>query len=230
MHLLFVPMNRKETRLGFVWLGIFLLSVLVFPVPSNAAGEFAFRLIHFAAAVLIFHRFLRASFDVPLMPVGRILSFALLGLIAAQLANLLTNDLLFYFFPEYFRYTETGPAFVNIQKESMAGFAREQFLLSALSMILLIPVTEELFHRGLVFGTLARKSTVLAYLVSAAFYALIPTVILLGSFDPDYIILSFIQYLPIGFLFAWIYTRTETILTPIAAHMLMNAVSIFTMR
>ena len=229
MHLLYVPMNKKEVRLGFCWLTVLVLTSL--PLRSGPVMELAFQGLHFAAAVLIFHRFLRSSFQVPLTKTLTIVKTALLGLILAQLANLLTNDLLFYFFPQYFFYNDTGPHFYNVLKEDiLKEMLAENFPLTAFAVIVLAPIWEELFHRGLVFGTLARKHIALAYPVSIILYALLPILPLFGRQPAAYIVLSFIQHIPISVLFAWIYTRTETILTPVLAHMLMNAVSIFTMR
>lgn len=230
MHLLYIRMTRKEIYPGLGWLAVLLLSGFLFPAGSGAVSAFFFQAAHFLAAMLIFHRFLRSSLEVPLTPFSRILKSALLGLILAQLANLLTNDLLYYFFPKYFGYGETGPYFVNISKELTKALLEEQFFLTAVRIAFFVPIAEELFHRGLVFGNLVQKNTVLAYTVSVLLYAFLPIIPLLGHYSPDYIVISFIQYLPIGILFSWIYTRTETILTPILAHILMNGVSIFTMR
>ena len=230
MHLLYIRMTRKEIYPGLGWLAVLLLSGFLFPAGSGAVSAFFFQGAHFLAAMLIFHRFLRSSLEVLLTPFSRILKSALLGLILAQLANLLTNDLLYYFFPKYFGYGETGPYFVNISKELTKALLEEQFFLTAVRIAFFVPIAEELFHRGLVFGNLVQKNTVLAYTVSVLLYAFLPIIPLLGHYSPDYIVISFIQYLPIGILFSWIYTRTETILTPILAHILMNGVSIFTMR
>lgn len=230
MHLLYIRMTRKEIYPGLGWLAVLLLSGFLFPADSSARSAFFFQGAHFLAAMLIFHRFLRSSLEVPLTPFSRILKSALLGLILAQLANLLTNDLLYYFFPKYFGYGETGPYFVNISKELTKALLEEQFFLTAVRITLFVPIAEELFHRGLVFGNLVQRNTVLAYTASVLLYAFLPIIPLLGHYSPDYIVISFIQYLPIGILFSWIYTRTETILTPILAHILMNGVSIFTMR
>lgn len=230
MHLLYVTLSEKEKRLGFDWLALLIASVLLHPIRSTAVMEFVFQAGNFAAAVLIFHTFLRTSLQVPLTTPFQILKMAILGLILAQLANLLTNDLLYYFFPQYFYYDETGPHFGNVLKFLMETFAQENFPLTAIAIIFFVPIWEEVFHRGLVFGSLLRKNLALAYMVSAALYAFAPIVPLFGNYPLGYIVISFLQYIPIGVLFAWVYTRTETILTPILAHMVMNAVSIFTMR
>ena len=229
MHLLYVSMTRKEQNMGLVLLVLMLLSMLL-PVRTAPLGEFLFNGGYFLAAFVIFRHFLRSSLEVPLTPFATILKFALLGYGLAFLANLLTNDLFFYFLPNHFYYDETGPHFYNVCKVALESLARENFPLTAVAVILFVPVVEELLYRGVVFGSLVQKNLPLAYVISTIAYCLVLTVPVLGQYRTDYVILSFIQYLPINLMFCWIYTRSETILTPILAHMIMNAVSVFAMR
>lgn len=228
MHLLYIPMNRKETLRGLVILASVVLSSGM--MPNTALTLTLYHGLLFLASGLVFRRFLAASARIPLTPLSTVVKLALLGLVFAQLANLLTNDLIFYFLPGYFRYGDTGPCFLNIRKELIAACAAEHFPLTALCLILFVPLWEELLHRGLVFGTLVQKNLPLAYIIAAILYALLPVIPLLGEYRADYLILSFIQYVPVSLMFCWIYTKSETILTPVLAHMVMNAVSIFTMR
>lgn len=231
MHLLYVTLTEQEKRLGAVWLAIVCLSCLVFPLRPGAAAEGLYQGVLLLGTVLIFRKFLAASLRVPLTTPGQIPKMAFLGLTLAGLANLLTNDLLYYFFPRYFFYNDTGPHFYNVMKEEvLRSHLSENFPLTTVTVIVFVPLWEETLHRGLVFGALVRKNLPLAYGVSIALYSLLPVIPLLGTYPPVYILLSFIQYIPISVLFAWVYTRTETILTPILAHMAMNAVSIFAMR
>lgn len=223
-------MRKKEQRVGFAWLGLMLISILLTPVRSSAFREFLFWGGNFTAAVLIFRQFLQSSFQVPLTPFATVAKFALLGYGLAFLANLLTNDLIFYFLPRHFYYDETGPHFENVCKVAMEVFARENFPLTALSMILFVPLVEEIIHRGLIFGSLVQKNLPLAYLLSTVLYCLVLTIPLWRQYSVDYLIISFLQYIPINLMLCWIYTRTETLLTPILAHMVMNGVSIFTLR
>ena len=44
------------------------------------------------------------------------------------------------------------------------------------------------------------------------------------------LVLSFLQYLPAGLCLAWSYAKSETILTPIVIHTLINAWGIYEMR
>ena len=230
MHLLYVPMTRKEQNMGLGLLAVMLACLAVFPHRSTALGAFLFRGVFFAAGLFLFRKFIRSSLEVPLTPFPRIMKFALLGYVLAFLANLLTNDLIFYFLPKYFYYVETGPHFLNLCKTALEPLAAESYPLTAVAAVLFVPVTEELMYRGLVFGNLARKSIPLACVVSTVLYCLVMILPVLGIASTDYVLLSFIQYIPVNLMFCWIYTRTETILTPILAHMVMNGISILALR
>lgn len=227
---MYIPMSPKEQRRGLCLLIMMLATVLIFPLRSSVSAEFGFWAICFAGTIFIFRRFLTASAQIPLTPVSIVLKFSLLGYILAFLANLLTNDLLFYFLPRHFYYNETGPHFFNICKELLAGFASENFLLAAGFTVLFVPVVEELLYRGLIFGSLVRKNLPLAYLVSTIVYSAVLTLPVWSGASMDYIALHFVQYLPVNLMFCWIYVRTETILTPILAHIIMNALCILTLR
>lgn len=230
-QLLYVSMEKKELRFGFAWLALLAASTLLHPLRSSAVMEFSFHGCNFLAAILIFRKFLVNSWGIPHTTLGQILGKACLGAFLAWLANLLTNDLLYFYLPKWFYYDDFGPHFYNVLKQDiLTAQLGENSLLTTAATVLFVPIWEELFHRGLVFGTLARKNLALAYGVSVTLYALLPLVPLFGSMPGEYLILSFLQYIPMGVMFAWIYTRTESIFTPIGAHILLNGLSVFAMR
>jgi membrane protease YdiL (CAAX protease family) len=192
--------------------------------------EFAFHGANFLAAVIIFRKYLATSWNIPHATCLLILRQAFLGAFLAWLANLLTNDLIFYYLPKYFYYDDFGPHFYNVLKQNtLAAQLEENKLLTSITIVFLVPIWEEVFHRGLIFGTLYRKNIAVAYIVSILLYAFLPLVSLLGEMPTDYIIISFLQYIPISVMFAWIYTQTESIFCPILAHFLLNGLSILVM-
>lgn len=221
---LFVTLTTRETILGFGLLALYLAASLLLP------ERFLPSLLICGAALFLLRRFLRESVHMPLMPLSGILWKAALAAAAAQLINLLMNDLFFPFFPEYFIYGETGPAFYNVQKAALAAAAGEQFFLTFLRAAVLVPVAEELLYRGVLFGTLHDKWGWPAYPVTALLYALVATVPLIGSYPTDFVILHFLQTLPLSLIFGWVYTSSDTILTPLFAHIVLNAVSVLPMR
>ena len=88
MHLLYIPMNRKETLWGLVILAAVVLSSGM--IPHTALTLTLYHGLLFLASGLVFRRFLAASARIPLTPLSTVVKFALLGLVFAQLANLLS--------------------------------------------------------------------------------------------------------------------------------------------
>lgn len=88
--------------------------------------------------------------------------------------------------------------------------------LAVLAMVILAPIAEELFFRGVVFNAWLREGgRAWAYLGSATLFAVIH--------------LSLVAVLPIfllGLALAWIYRRTGNLLAPIAMHATVNGLSV----
>lgn len=87
---------------------------------------------------------------------------------------------------------------------------------AVLAIVLLAPIAEELFFRGVVFNAFLReRGPRLAYLGSAALFAVIH--------------LSIVALIPIfllGLALAWVYDRTGSILAPIVMHAVVNGASV----
>ncbi|HSI98923.1 MAG TPA: type II CAAX endopeptidase family protein [Patescibacteria group bacterium] len=87
---------------------------------------------------------------------------------------------------------------------------------AVLAIVILAPIAEELFFRGVVFNALLReRGPRLAYIGSAALFAVIH--------------LSIVALLPIfllGLALAWVYDRTGSLLAPIVMHAVVNGISV----
>ena len=84
--------------------------------------------------------------------------------------------------------------------------------------------------RGLLFRGIYGKSRVAAYLISALCFCLIHVANYIGSYELPLLAMCFVQYLPAGLILAWSYEKSNTILTPIAIHTVINAIGIYAMR
>lgn len=231
MNTLYVTMSAREKRLGWLWFGCFVLILTPLAIVwPGAVAVFAKAALSFAAAVLIFRDFLRDSFRVPLTTTGQILLKALLGLIVSSVATIAMNDLFYFYLPEYFAYTDFGPMYYNVNEAAFAALTAEHFWPMTLAFVVLMPIGEELLFRGLLFGSLYRRSRWLAHLVSVALFAFLPTLGLIGNYPTLYIVMNFLQYVPLGLVLGWMYTSTETIVTPIVLRMVLHAVAICSMR
>ena len=84
------------------------------------------------------------------------------------------------------------------------------------AVVILAPIAEEAFFRGVAFNAWLRERGVrFAYLASAALFAVIHA--------------SLVSLLPIfalGLALAWVYRRTRSLLAPIAMHATVNAISV----
>lgn len=88
--------------------------------------------------------------------------------------------------------------------------------LAVVSIVILAPIAEELFFRGVVFNAFLReRGRAWAYVGSAALFAVIH--------------LSLVALVPIfllGLALAWVYDRTGSLLAPIAMHAVVNGTSV----
>jgi membrane protease YdiL (CAAX protease family) len=88
--------------------------------------------------------------------------------------------------------------------------------LAVIAVVVLAPIAEEIFFRGVVFNALLREgSRRWAFIGSSALFAVIH--------------LSLVAVLPIfllGLALAWVYDRTRSLLAPIAMHLTVNGISV----
>ena len=139
-QLLYVNMTREEKRWGFEWLAIAVVCTFLHPLRSSALMEFLFHGGNLLAAILIFRTFLISSWDIPHTTLGQILRLALLGAGLAFLANLLTNDLIYYYLPKYFYYDDFGPHFYNVLKQDiLTAQLGENPLLTTAAIVFFVP-------------------------------------------------------------------------------------------
>lgn len=89
-------------------------------------------------------------------------------------------------------------------------------VLIVLAVVVLAPVAEEIFFRGVAFNAwLAERGRRFAYIGSAALFAVIHV--------------SLVSVLPIfllGLALAWVYRRTASLVAPIAMHATVNGISV----
>lgn len=167
--------------------------------------------------VLIFLRgFLRRDFDVLADSPFRIVIEVLGSYLALMFLNSAAALLLSLF-------VSTG----NPNDSSVAEMARSSSGLTASMTIYLAPIVEELLFRGFLFSSLRKRGRAAAYVTVTLFFALYH---LYGFIAVDFTnIIFLIQYIPAGILLCRCYERTNTVWSPIALHMLVNAVSLKSM-
>ncbi len=207
-------------QLLYPLLASLLLPYLVKNTGTVYAGFLYNALVLTATAVTVvffFRRFLIAS-TFPLREnVRRLLLSVLLGLSLYLASAYLLNVL---------------AALLRLSADNSNQKAAETYLTAyplpyGLCVILLAPVAEEILVRGVIFAPLCKKSPPLAYAVSILVFGGLH---LIAGIDARQnaaqLALSFVQYLPAGIFFGWVYQRTRSIYGAICLHMLVNTVSV----
>ena len=224
-----VSLTRDELLWGWVYLAfefLFLPTILqlvsfsLFPGISDAEFNFLYYFVNFLATILIFHSFLSRNLGVAKGKLLQVGLYVLLGLVIYWTSNLVMSELTFRIMPDFY----------NVNDAGIAAMSQEAFLLMAIGTVLLVPVAEESLFRGLLFRGIYGKSRWAAYAVSALCFCLPHVSVYIGSYDLSLLAMCFIQYLPAGLMLAWSYEKSNTILTPIIIHTIINAIGIYSMR
>lgn len=220
-----ISMNKRERLLCGLYLPFQLLilpAVLAFlPLSlSEAQLNFLFFCINFVAVVLICGKFLFSS----LKAIGNAPShFVLTVVLVLPLYHLATTAvglLIWKLMPDFF----------NVNDSSIGAMAASDFRLTAIGTVLLVPLTEEILYRGLVFGSLHRRSRLIAYVVSVLVFSAIHVIGYIGMYSAKQLLLCALQYVPAGLCLAWAYERTGTLFAPVLIHAIINAYGIAAMR
>ncbi len=224
-----VSLTRGETVFCWVWWALQLLAVplvlvllnALLPAPlSEAKLNFVFFFLNFAVLTVGMWKFCIASCRIGLQRPAYTLQSAFFGFGIYYIASFLLGLLIIRLYPD----------FANLNDQSIATLLHENYTLTTVGTVLLVPVAEELMYRGLLFGTLYRRSRFLAYAVSAVVFAAVHLAGYITVYDPLALALSFLQYLPAGLCLGWAYARSGSILAPILIHMTINQIGIFAMR
>ncbi len=228
MKALSVKMTRGEAISGWIYMVVQLLFLPTALVLANAmlhspldeaALNFVFFCLNFLCVTVIFHRYLISCGKISLADPGKCLITALLGYLLYWGLNFAVSLLILGIYPE----------FNNVNDASIQLLVDENFILTAIGTVLLVPVTEEVLFRGLIFQGLHRKSRFWAYTVSAIAFCLPHVLGYIGQYSPIHLLLCFVQYLPAGIALAWAYERADSIWAPIFIHTFINLTGVTAM-
>ena len=111
----------------------------------------------------------------------------------------------------------------NPNNEAIFEMAGEDIAHTAAIAVFLAPIVEEPMFRGGIFGLIRRKSRFAAYAVSMLAFGAYHVWGYVGSAPLTW--LYVLQYLPISFLLARCYEKTNSIWTSIFLHMTVNGIS-----
>lgn len=229
MNKLSIHLTKRELLLGWLYYPIQLLVLpflvtLINMLAGNFLGEAALNFVYFGSnfivVTLIFSHLLIENGKNALEAPGLCIGSALLGLglywglsYAVQVFILMVD-----------------PDFFNVNDASIGVMVQENFALTAIGTVLLVPVAEEALYRGLIFGSFYKRKPLAAYLISTCIFASVHVVGYIGSFEPMQLALCFLQYLPAGIALGWAYARADSIWSPILMHITINLIGVVAMR
>ena len=219
----FLPnLSRSEQKYGiltFVFCLLLLPGALMLALPgfSSARLNFTTYFITAGALVWVLRRFLLCNLRSALERPFQCLYYAAIGYLG-QMGLTEVVSLLVY---------RLAPDFVNLNNQTVTAMLDSEFALMAFTTIVLAPIAEECFFRGLLFLGLYDRSPVLAWVVSVGLFAAMHIVGYTGLYTPLEMLLAFIQYLPAGVALCISYQRGGTIFCPILTHAIVNAMALW---
>lgn len=224
-----IALTTGEKWLGWLYMPIYLafLSVILMAAfellgwdmestQGKARLNGVFFLVNFLAAVLIFHKFLWKNFHNIGKRFWGFVQAVILGFVMYYAGLYLINLLL----------KLVAPDMSNLNDESIVTLFRASKWIMLPGTVLLAPVAEECFVRGLVFGGLHRRSRVLAYIASTLLFSFMHVGGYIGTAPWWQLGLCFLQYVPAGIALAWAYEKADSLFAPILMHCIINALSL----
>lgn len=224
-----ILLNQKEATWGIRYLLfqlVFLSSLVLWTLKLVLPQVTAVTLyvtcwgVNFLAVCGIFHDYLRRSLSFSRKHIKKVLLTALAGLgIYLVVSNGLSQIL-----------EKIFPAFFSVNDATLAPVVKQNFPVMFLGIVFLVPVTEELLYRGVVFGLAHRYRRWLGYTLSVVVFGLIHVSGSVGQYEPLHLLVCFVQYIPAGLVLAGAYEYSGSIFTPTLIHMAVNAIAIMSMR
>ena len=183
---------------------------------SDPELNFLYYLVNFIAVLVIFHDFLARSLHQLLHHPIDALQAAILGFVAYYVCYYAIDWLVSILIPGYTNYND----------ESIAALSRGNYFLTLIGTVILVPLAEECFFRGLIFRNLYKKSHWAAYCISIAAFACIHILGYIGQYAVKELLIAIVQYVPAGLWLAWSYIKGESIFVPVIIHSAVNFITI----
>ncbi len=224
-----VKMRPWEKVLGWILL---VLHVLVLPVLIEltcyllnipiTTGELniIFFVTAFLLTLLFFGRFLWENLKNFKQDLKKSLYAALGGFGIYYVLNIVVNIVIMNLMPDY----------SNVNNDNIAELTTVYYIPMLLCTVFLVPVTEEVLYRGMLFGLLWHKNRYLAYFVSTLVFSLIHMVGYIGKAPISYLLIGLFQYVPATIGMGYAYEKADSIIAPMLIHMFVNLLGMIAMR
>lgn len=222
-------MTRPERIAGWILLPcyVFLLPLLlslIFAQLGWGDGGVRMNAVYFGLSLLltllIFHRFLYSSLCAVPRHFWNFLQALILGFVLYYAAVFVLGV----------AYDRLFPGLVIPNDAAVDSLAAHSYGFTVVCAVLIAPIVEETLVRGLVFGSVQRKSRVWAYVASIVLFSLLHVWQYFGAASAGTIVLSALAYLPAGIALGWTYEKAGNLTAAIVLHMAVNAISLGLLR
>ena len=176
--------------------------------------------INFLAVLIIFRDYLKRTQKYTFSNFGKVLGFAILGLVIYWSAMTVMSMIILYLMPD----------FSNVNDANLAGMVSEQFIPMAIATIIVVPITEELLFRGALFSGFHRRNPRVAWVLSVAAFCFAHVMPYTGLYSWKLLLICALQYIPAGVCLAWAYQKSGSIAAPMLMHAAINAIGVLAMR
>ena len=213
----FTPnLSKTEWKNGLICLtlALFLLPSLLIFIPGVTGAQVTFTgyLISAATACWCLRRYLSKNILAALDHPFATLYLAILGYFANMALVQVVSVAAYYLLPNY----------VNFNNQVIETQMSTDLTLMVATTVVLAPITEECFFRGLLFRGIYDRSPVWAWVLSVGLFALAHVAGFIGSYSLMELLVSLVIYIPSGVVLCVTYRRSGNLISPIIAHAIIN--------
>ena len=117
------------------------------------------------------------------------------------------------------------PDFANVNDQNIGSMLADTPLLMSLAIIVAAPLAEECLFRGWLFTGLARKHTILAYLVTIGVFSGVHVLGYIGMYPAKTLFMCFLQYLGPSYVLCRTCEKNDSLCAPLLLHMIINTIA-----
>ena len=213
----FTPnLTKTEWKNGIIAMtaAMFLLPGLLAFIPglSEAMLNFTAYFISVGTAVYFLRRFLAKNVGVALARPFATLYLAVLGYLANEVFAEITGYAAWALLGDY----------VNLNAQTIQSWFASDLTLVLITTVVLAPIAEECFFRGLLFRGIYDRSPIWAWVLSVGLFAVGHVAGYIGMYTLPEMLVSLLIYIPAGIILNVTYRRSGSIISPIIAHVIIN--------
>jgi len=225
--------TKKQLLWGMIYLPVdmFLLPLLLSLgvillgsyIPfSLSAGQFngIYFAINFTVMILIFRKLLLQELRRLKGQLIAIFKAVGLGFLIYMVSNFYLSMLLM----------TLDPTFSNVNDAAIAKMASQDYWIILLGTVVLVPITEELLFRSVLFAGFYNRNRWAAYIVSLLIFSAVHVIGYIGEYSATTLLLCLLQYFPGSLCLCWVYAKADSVFAPVLLHTVINILGILSLR